>query len=249
MISIKTPQEIALMAEGGRILAEIMKKLAKEIRPGITTKGLDILAENLIVKAGAEPAFKGYDEFPATACISVNHELVHAVPSERILKEGDIVSLDLGLIWHEFNLDMAVTLPVAGISSDAARLLLVTKKTLKHGLKKVRPGNTVGDIGNTIQRYVESQGYNVARDLCGHGIGRELHEDPKIPNYGKRGAGPELRDGMVICIEPMVMIGNWKLKKAADGFAYETADGSLCAHFEETIAVTKNGFQVLTPIN
>lgn len=248
MISIKTPEEIAIMAEGGRILAGIMQKLQKEVQPGITTKELDRLAEGLILQSGAQPSFKGYQGFPALLCVSVNEELVHVVPSERKLKEGDIISLDLGLRWKGYHLDMAVTVPVGKVSPEASRLIRVTKKALKRGLKKVRPGNTIGDIGNTIQRYVESQGYNVARDLCGHGIGKELHEDPQIPNYGKRRKGPELVEGMVICIEPMVMMGDWKLKKCDDGFGYKTADRSLSAHFEQTVAVMRNGARVLTEI-
>jgi len=246
MITIKTKDEIEIMAEGGKILAEIMQKLQKEIRPGIMTKELDGLAEALILKSGAKPSFKGYQNFPAVLCTSINDELVHVVPSERKLKEGDIISLDLGLIWKGFHLDMAVTLPVGKVSYEAQRLLRITKKSLKLGIKKVRPGNTIGDIGNTIQRYVESQGYNVARDLVGHGIGRELHEDPMIPNFGKRHKGEELREGMVICLEPMVMLGDYKLKKCEDGFGFKTADGSLSAHFEQTIAVTEKEPKVLT---
>lgn len=248
MITMKTPEEIAVMAEGGKILAGILKKLVAEVRPGMSTKELDRLAESLIFNAGAKPSFKGYQKFPATLCASVNDELVHVVPSERKLKEGDIISLDVGLVWMGYHLDMAVTVPVGTVTPEARRLIRVTKKALKRGLKMVRAGNTVGDIGNTIQRYVESQGYNVARDLCGHGIGRELHEDPQIPNYGKRGKGEELREGMVICIEPMVMTGNWKLKKCDDGFGFKTSDGSLSAHFEQTIAVMAHGAKVLTPL-
>ncbi len=247
MVTIKTPEEIKIMAEGGRLLAEIMKKIKTEVKPGVTTKDLDRLAEKLIYSVGAKPSFKGYENFPAVLCTSINDELVHGVPSDRkIIKEGDIISLDLGLIWKGFHLDMAITVPVGKVAPEARRLIWVTKKALKRGLKKVRPGNTVGDIGNTIQRYVESQGYNVARDLCGHGIGRQLHEPPPIFNYGKRGKGEKLREGMVICIEPMVMLGDWKLVICDDGFGYKTADGSLSAHFEHTIAVTKDGFKVLT---
>jgi methionyl aminopeptidase len=248
MVTIKTPEEIKIMADGGRILAGIMRHLQKEVRHGIKTKELDGLAEALILKSGARPSFKGYQGFPATLCISVNDELVHAVPSERMLREGDIVSLDLGLIWKGFHLDMAVTVPVGKVSYEAQRLLRITKKAMKLGIKKAKPGNTIGDIGNTIQRYAESQGYNVARDLVGHGIGRDLHEDPLIPNFGKRKEGMELLEGMVICIEPMIMIGDWKLKKCPDGFGYRTADGSLSAHFEHTIAITKNGGIILTSL-
>lgn len=248
MISIKSPQEVRIMAEGGKILAAVIRATAEKVGPEITTKDLDRLAESLILKYGAEPAFKGYQKFPATTCISVNDELVHAVPTDKVLNNGDIVSLDLGLIWKGFNLDMAVTLPVGKVAPEAQRLIRITKKALKRGIRKVRPGNTIGDIGNTIQRYVESQGYNVVRDLCGHGIGRELHEDPQILNFGKRKTGQIIKEGMVLCIEPMVTVGDWKLQKCADGFGYKTSDGSLSAHFEHTIAVSENGVKVLTPL-
>jgi len=248
MIKLKTPEEIETMSEAGRILAKIMEELMKKVRPGISTKELDRLAESLILNYGGKCSFKGYQNFPACLCTSINEEIVHAVPSERVLKEGEIVSLDLGIFYKGFHCDMAITLPVGKIKPEAQRLIRVTKKALKRGIKKVRPGNRVGDIGNTIQRYVESQGFNVVRDLCGHGIGRELHEDPQILNYGKRHAGEELKEGMVICIEPMVTAGDWKLKKTKDGFGYKTQDGSLSCHFEHTVAITKEGCQILTEI-
>lgn len=248
MITIKSEEEIQIMREGGKILAQIMKELEKKVEPGITTKYLDKVAEDLVLKYKAKPSFKGYEGFPANLCVSINEELVHCIPSNRRLKQGDIVSLDFGILFKSFHTDMAVTLPVGEISPEAQRLIRVTKKALKRGLKKVRPGNTFGDIGNTIQRYVEGQGYNVVRELSGHGIGRELHEDPKISNYGKRREGPEIKQGMVFCIEPMVAIGDWQLKKAKDNYGYQTKDDSLCAHFEHTIAVTKTGYEVLTEI-
>ena len=246
MITIKTPEEIAIMTEGGKILAKIIKELEKKVKPGITTKELDRVAETLIFKSGGTPSFKGHQGFPATLCTSINEELVHVVPSQRKLKEGDILSLDLGLKYQGYHSDMAITLPVGKISLEAQRLIRVTKKALKRGIKKVRPGNTFGDIGNTIQRYVESQGFNVVRDLCGHGIGRELHEEPKILNYGKRHLGPEIKEGMTFCLEPMVTVGDWKLKKSKDGHGFETKDGFLSCHFEHMMVVTKNGCQVLT---
>jgi len=246
MISIKTPEEIEIMAEGGKILASIMKELVKKVRPGITTGELDRLAESLILKSKGKCPFKGYEGFPACLCTSINEEIVHVVPSNRVLKEGDIISLDLGIKYKGFHTDMAITLPVEKVSPEVARLIRVTKKALKRGIKKARIGNTFGDIGNTIQRYVESQGFNVVRDLCGHGIGKELHEEPKILNYGKRHTGPEIKEGMTFCLEPMVTVGDWKLKKSKDGFGFETKDGLLSCHFEHTLAVTKNGCQVLT---
>lgn len=248
MISIKGQEEIKIMVEGGKILAKIMKELEKAVQPGITTKELDKLAEELILKSGGKCSFKGYENFPACLCTSINQEIVHVTPSDRILKEGDIISLDLGLFYKGFHTDMAITLPVGRVSPEVYRLIRVTKKALKRGLKKIRPGNTFGDIGNTIQRYVESQGFNVVRDLCGHGIGKEIHEEPKILNYGKRRTGPEIKEGMVFCLEPMITVGDWKLKKTTDSFGYETQDGSLSCHFEHTVAVTKNSYQILTEL-
>lgn len=262
MITIKTPEEIEIMAEGGKILARIMKELEKKVRPGTTTKELDRVTETLIscppkplAKADKiQCSFKGYEGFPACLCTSTNEEIVHVAPSDRVLKEGDIISLDLGIFYKGFHTDMAITVPVGRhlpttqVDQEAQRLIRITKKSLKRGIKKVRPGNTFGDIGNTIQRYVESQGFNVVRDLCGHGIGKELHEEPKILNYGKRKSGPEIKEGMTFCLEPMVTVGDWKIKKTKDGYGYQTEDGSLSAHFEHTVAVTKNGCQILTEL-
>lgn len=246
MVTIKTPEEIKIISEGGRMLAGIMKELEQKVKPGITTKELDRAAEALIFKSGAEPSFKGYDGYPSTLCVSINEEIVHSVPSERILKEGDILSLDIGMKYKGFHSDMAVTVPVGKISLEAQRLIRITKKALKRGIKKARPGNTFGDIGNTIQRYVESQKLNVVRDLCGHGIGKELHEDPQILNYGKRKTGPQIKEGMVFCLEPMVVMGDWKIKKSKDGYGYETKDGLLSCHFEHMMAATNNRAKILT---
>ncbi|MDO8436140.1 MAG: type I methionyl aminopeptidase [bacterium] len=250
-IDIKTKEEIEIMREGGEILAKIMKELGKMVRPGITTKELDRVSETLIFKLGGKCSFKGHQNFPACLCVSINEEVVHSVPSDRILQEGDIVSLDLGIFYKGFHTDMAVTLPVGRpgiVVEEASRLIHITKEALDRGIKEVKPGNTFSDIGNAVQKYVESQGFNVVRELCGHGIGKELHEEPQISNYGERHTGPEIKEGMVFCIEPMVMAGNWKLKKSNDGFGYETEDGSLSAHFEHTIAVTKKGYLVLTEL-
>jgi len=246
MIPIKTLKEIETMAEGGRILAEIMKKLTKKVQPGVKTLELDKFAKGLVLRSGGRCSFKDYEKFPACLCTSINEEIVHAIPSNRILKEGDIISLDLGIFYKGFHTDMAITLPVGKVIPEVLRLLKITKKALKRGLKKIKPGNTFGDIGNTIQRYVENQGFNVVRNLCGHGIGRELHEEPKILNYGKRRTGPEIKEGMVFCLEPMVTVGDWKIKKSIDGYGFETSDGSLSCHFEHTIAVIKNSYQILT---
>lgn len=246
MILIKTPEEIKIMAEAGKRLAQIMKKIEKEVKPGVTTNYLNKVAEGLVLKSAGKCSFKDYKGFPACLCTSINEEIVHCFPSDRKLKDGDIICLDLGLFYKGFHSDMAVTVPVGKASSEALRLIRVTKKALKRGIKKVRSGNSFGDIGNTIQRYVESQGFNVVRELCGHGIGREIHEDPEILNYGKRRTGSEIKEGMVFCLEPMVTMGGWKLQKAADNYGYQTQDKSLAAHFEHTIAVTKTGCQVLT---
>ncbi len=245
-IKIKTEEEIMIMAEGAKILAQIMKELEKRVKPGVTTKYIDKAAEDLVLKYGAKPSFKNYNGFPATICASINEEVVHGLPSNRELKEGDIFSIDIGLIYKGYHSDMAVTVPVGEVSPEALRLIRATKKALKRGIKKVRVGVTFGDIGNTIQRYVEDQGYGVVRTLCGHGIGRELHEDPQISNYGKRKTGPVIKEGMVFCIEPMITIGSYDLKRSKDGYGFVTKDNSLSAHFEHTIAVTKKGVRVLT---
>lgn len=243
---IKTEKEIEIMRQGGRLLSKIIGEIKDQSKPGITTQELNRAAEALIFKYNAKPAFKGYDGYPATLCTSVNQIIVHGLPSNYKLKNGDILSLDLGLIWKGFFADMAITFSIGKVEFSTSRLIKVTKKSLKLAIKKIRPGNTFGDIGNTIQRYVESQGFNVIRDLCGHGIGRNLHEEPQILNYGKRHKGLEIKKGMVVCIEPMVAIGDYRIKKSKDGFAFETQDNSLCAHFEHMIAVTSYGSEVLT---
>ncbi len=247
-MTIKSAQEIKIMAEGGKILARIMEELGKKVKPGVSTEELDRAAEALILKSGSQCSFKGYQGYPACLCASINQEIVHAVPSSRVLKEGDIISLDLGLFYKGFHADMAKTLPVGKVSPEVQRLIRVTRKALKRGIKKAKPGNTFGDIGNTIQRHVESQGFNVVRDLCGHGIGKELHEEPQILNYGKRKTGPEIKEGMTFCLEPMVTVGDYHIKKSKDGHAFETADGSLSCHFEHMVVVTKNGAKILTVI-
>ncbi len=248
MITIKTQKEIKIMREGGRILATIMEELKKRVEPGITTKELDRLAESLVFKYGAKPSFKGYDGYPAVLCTSVNEEIVHVVPSERVLKEGDILSLDFGVFYKGFHTDMAITLPVGEVTPEVRRFLRVGKKSLKRGIKKARIGNTFGDVSNTIQRYIEDQGFGIVKDLCGHGIGRELHEEPRILNYGKRHTGPEIKEGMCFCIEPMLTMGEADIKKSKDGFGFETKDGSLSCHFEHTLAITKNRCEVLTSL-
>ena len=246
MITIKTPEEIEIMKEAGRILASILKQVQQAAKPGVSTLDLDTLAKSLILKQEAKHAFLGYDGFPHSLCASVNDVVVHSKPSDYVLKSGDIIGLDLGVLYKGFYSDMAVTAPVGEVSFKAKRLIDVAKKSLRLAIKKVKPGNTVGDIGNTVQRFVEDQGFSVVRDLCGHGIGRDLHEETKIPNFGQRHKGEELKEGMVICIEPMITAGDFHLKKSADGYGYASKDGSLTAHFEHTILVTAHGARILT---
>ena len=245
---IKTPEQIQIMAEGGKILATVLKEIEKMAKPGITTLELDRAAEALILKHGAKPAFKGYEGFPYSLCASVNNVIVHGYPSKYALKDGDIVGLDLGVLWKGYNTDMAVTVAVGEIPFETKRLIDVTKRALRLGIKKARAGVTTGDVGNTIQRYIEDQGFGVVKDLVGHGIGKSVHEEPQIPNYGQRHKGTKLEDGMVICIEPMVTVGSWQIKKAKDGYGIATKDGSLAAHFEHTLAIGKDGARVLTEL-
>lgn len=248
MVTIKTPEEIRIMAEAGKILAKVLKEVEKMAKPGISTLELDRACEALILSSGAKPAFKGYDGFKYSLCASVNENVVHGLPSDYILKEGDIIGLDSGVIYKGYYADMAVSAAVGKASFEAKRLINVAKKSLRLAIKKAKIGNTVGDIGNTVQRFVEGQGFSVVRDLCGHGIGKNLHEDPRIPNFGARGTGEKLVDGMVICIEPMISAGDYNLKKSKDGYGFATKDSSLSAHFEHTIAITKKGPVILTEL-
>ncbi len=256
MIQLKTKKEIEVMKEGGKILAKVLSEVQKKVRPGIATDSLDKLAGELIFKYGAKPSFLGYDNFPAVTCISLNDEVVHGLPSDRKLKEGDLCKLDLGVFYKGFHTDHAITVLVTKESKLSAifkkthskkrKLINVTKKSLEIGIAKAVMGNTIGDVGSAIQKYVEGEGFGIVRDLVGHGIGRELHEPPQIPNYGKAGTGLKLVEGMVIAIEPMVVTGDWKVKVGQDGFVFKTKDGSLAAHFEHTIAIMAKGNIVLT---
>lgn len=247
MIILKRDSEIAQMREAGRILARVMRLVSESIVPGKTTPlELDELAERLIREAQAIPSFKGYRGFPAAACISVNEAVVHGIPNGRVLQEGDIVGLDFGVIYNGWHADSASTFPVGTISESAQRLLNVTRESLMQGIAKVRHGARVGDISNTVQRYVESRGYGVVRDLVGHGIGRSLHEEPSVPNFGKAGQGAVLKTGMTFCVEPMVNEGTYKVKTLEDSWTMVTADGKLSAHFEHTVAVTPHGADILT---
>ncbi len=248
MIIIKSEQEIEIMRQAGRKLADVIRELKDRVEIGITTKELDRAAEALIFKFGAEPAFKGYDGFPATLCTSVNKTIVHGVPSDYQLKNGDILSLDIGLKYKGFFSDMAITLPVGKVKPEIHKLIEVTRKSLELSIKAVKVGITFGDIGDLIEKYVKSQKLDVIRELCGHGIGKDLHEDPQILNYKENRETPEIKLGMVFCFEPMVTAGDWRIKLCSDGSGWQTQDGSLSAHFEHTIAVTKNGPEVLTKL-
>jgi len=246
MIPIKTPDEIESMAQGGKILAGIIKDLRIRVEPGITTRDLDKVANDLIFKSGAKPSFKGYRGFPAALCTSVNEQIVHAVPSNRILEEGNILGLDLGILYKGFHTDMAVTLAIGSVDPEISRLIRVTKKALKRAIARTKPGKTIGDIGHAIQKHIEDQGFSVIRDLCGHGVGKKLHEEPEVPNFGQRHKGPELKPGMVLAIEPMESIGKPGIKKGPDGHAFQTIDNSFSAQLEHTIAVTEKGPRILT---
>lgn len=254
MITIKTQEEIEIMAEGGKILASALKELKIKAVAGVTTKELDEFAENYILSCFAKPAFKGYANFPASLCVSVNDVIVHGIPNGYVLKDGDVVKLDLGVLYKGYCTDSAITVIIGNFPAqggpasgwETQRLVKATQKALRLGIKKVKPGVTTGDIGNTIERFATDQNFGIVRELTGHGIGRTVHEDPEVPNYGKRGTGVELKEGMVICIEPMLTLGEHKIKRAKDGYGYATKDGSLSAHFEHTIAVTKNGTRILT---
>lgn len=247
MVNIKTEKEIQIMKEGGEILGEILKKLADAVKPGMTTNDLEKLARESVSFYGVESSFLGFDGYPAFLCTSVNDEIVHGLPSDRILEDGDLVKIDMGVLHEGFHTDSAVTVLVGNKGDSVKRSLIqTTKESLEIGISKAKVGNTLGDIGLAIQKHIEDKGFNVVRDLVGHGIGRELHEPPQVLNYGKAGTGEKLVAGMVIAIEPMVVTGKWGIKNGKDGYAFVTKDGGLAAHFEHTIAITDAGPIVLT---
>ncbi|MBA4549400.1 type I methionyl aminopeptidase [Thermoactinomyces intermedius] len=246
MIIIKSANELERMREAGKIVYLTHQELKKAIQPGITTKELDRLAEKVISGYGATPSFKGYNGFPGSICTSVNDELVHGIPGNRELKEGDIISLDIGACYEGYHGDSAWTYPVGKISPEAERLLKVTEESLYKGLEQAKAGARVGDISHAIQTVAEEAGFSIVREYVGHGVGRNLHEGPSIPNYGIPGKGPRLKSGMTIAVEPMVNYGKRFVKTLADNWTVVTADGSLCAHFEHTIAITDDGYEILT---
>jgi methionyl aminopeptidase len=241
MIILKTPAEIAVMAEASRVVAEALAIVKKAVCPGISTEELDRIAEEAIRSRGAVPAFKGYRNYPKTLCASVNEQVVHGIPSKRKLKEGDIIGLDLGAIVGGFYGDSAVTVAVGRISDETVKLVQVTEEALYLGIEQAVVGNRLTDISNAVQQHVESAGFSVVTEFVGHGIGRQLHEEPQVPNYGKPGQGPRLQPGMVLAIEPMVNMGRSAVRILEDRWTAVTVDGSLSAHFEHTIAVQPSG--------
>ncbi len=241
MIILKTPDEIAVMAKASRVVAEALLVLKDAVKPGVTTDELDKLAESEIRARGAMPAFKGYRNYPKTLCASVNEQVVHGIPSRRVLKEGDIVGLDLGAIVGGFYGDSAVTVGVGRIDEKTAMLVRVTEESLSLAIEQAQVGNRLSDISHAVQRHVEAAGYSVVTEFVGHGIGRQLHEEPQVPNYGKPGQGPRLQSGMVLAIEPMVNMGGSAVRVLDDRWTAVTVDGSLSAHFEHTIAIQPSG--------
>lgn len=253
MIKLKSKEEIKVMREGGKRHAEILREVAKIVRPGISTKDLDDLAYKLVIEGGDKPAFLNYTPegvsypYPATLCVSINDEIVHGIPNKKVfLQEGDIVSLDLGLIHKGLITDGAITVPVGKIGKDAKELLRVTKKALEIAVAAAKPGNRVGDIGYAVESFVKPLGYGIVKILSGHGVGYSVHEDPYVPNFGRKGTGEKLVPGMVIAIEPMINLGTGEVYVTDDEYTYITADGKISAHFEHTVAITEKGPIILT---
>ena len=247
MVIRKSPREITLMKEAGRVVGLVFKNLLEAIKPGMSTAQIDAIVEKTMLDNGCIPAEKGYCGYPASACVSVNDTLIHGIPSERIiLKEGDIVSVDIVANYKGYMADACRTFMVGTISDRAKRLVDVTKAAFFEALKVVKPGNYIGDVSETIQKYVEKNGYNVCRDYTGHGIGAEMHEDPAIPNYGRAGSGVKLAPGMALAIEPMVLEGRKETRVLGDGWTVKSKDGKLTAHYENTVIVTEDGYEIIT---
>ena len=248
MIVLKSTQQIAKMREAGRIVAGVLAELAKKVAPGVSTAEFDETAYQFITKHKATPSFKGYRGYPASVCVSVNEEIVHGMPGTRPLKDGDIVSFDVGAIYDGYHGDAAITVGVGSVSAEAEALTEVTRQALQVAVSHAVPRNRVGDISHAIEEYAEGRGYSVVREYVGHGIGMQMHEDPQIPNYGTSGRGPRLKAGMTFALEPMVNVGGYLTRLLEDGWTVVTADGTLSAHFEHTIAVTDNGPEILTEL-
>jgi len=253
MVIIKTDKEIKQIKKSCQLTANTLQYITEKIKPGLKTIEIDKIAESFILKHGGKPSFKGYgdegNEFPSSVCISINDEIVHGIPGERVLQEGDIVSIDIGTYLNGYYGDSAVTVGVGKISKVAEKLIMTTKKCLLEGIKKAISGNSIGDIGNTVQTVAEENNFSVVREFVGHGVGLKVHEDPQIPNYGKPKTGLKLEKGMVIAIEPMVNQGDYRTISSDDGWTVKTADGSLSAHFEHTIAIYEKGNEILTLCN
>lgn len=248
MIILKSEKEIEKIRKACQIVANSLKDLRDYVQPGMTTRMLDAFVEEKIYAQGAKPAFKGYHNYPATLCVSINEEVVHGIPSDKVLKDGDIVSLDLGAIYDGFYGDSAVTIPIGSIPDDVVKLLEVTEASLFAGIEQGKKDGRLSDISHAVQACVEAEGYSVVTDFVGHGIGRSLHEEPQIPNFGPKGQGPRLKEGMVLAIEPMVNMGKHQVKVLSDGWTAVSTDGSLSAHFEHTIAITNNGPEILSQV-
>lgn len=249
MISVKNKDQIKLMREAGRITGEALALAGESIKPGMTTKQLDTIIRHHIEKCGAKPSFLGYGGFPGSACISINDEVIHGIPSSRVIEDGDIVKVDVGAFYKGFHGDSANTFAVGNVSDEAKKLIAVTSESFWKGIAEAKPGNRVGDIGYAIQTYVEENGFSVVRKYIGHGVGADLHESPDVPNFGTKGRGPRLCAGMTIAVEPMVNIGTHDVREKSDKWTVVTADGSLSAHYEHSIAITDDGVIVLTKID
>jgi methionyl aminopeptidase len=246
MISIKSAREIEIMRRSGKITSKTLTRLIEAAKPGVTTAQLNRIADESIRSMGGVPTFIGYHGYPSAICASVNDEVVHGMPGDRVLLEGDLLSLDIGTTFEGYVSDSAITVGIGEVSDEAKRLMTVTQECLMHGIAQMQAGNRLGDIGNAIQRYAESHGYGVVRALVGHGIGRKMHEDPQVPNYGDAGTGTILRKGLVLAVEPMITQGTFEVETLDDGWTVVTEDGKLAAHFEHTIAITDQGPKILT---
>lgn len=249
MIIIKSNEEIAAMRRANRAAAEALDEVVRAIRPGVTTRELDDIAREGIARRGAKPAFLGYRGYPKSLCVSLNEEVVHGIPGGRTIKEGDVVSLDLGATKDGYVGDLAVTVPVGEVAKGAQELIRVTRESLYRGIEEARVGNRLYDISAAVEAHVKAAGFSVVRQFVGHGIGRDMHEEPQIPNFGKRGTGVRLKPGMTFAIEPMVNVGTWEVKILSDGWTVVTADGSLSAHFEHSIAITDDGPRILSALD
>ena len=246
MITLRSPREIDAMRRSGKITAKVLEQLIASAKPGMTTADIDVLAEEGIRNLGGVPTFKGYRGYPASVCTSVNDRVVHGIPGPEVLRDGDLLSIDLGTTLDGYVSDSAVTVAIGEISPEARRLLKVTQECLMLGIEAIRAGNRIGDIGFAVQQHAEANGYGVVRELVGHGVGTEMHEDPQVPNYGRPGTGVKLRAGMVLAVEPMITQGDRDVKILEDGWTVVTTDGKLAAHFEHTIALTEGGPKILT---